>query len=144
MAAPTYTLRFVKDLHGDRVPKVVQLLAAANLETKKGTLLHMASGEVNAGGTSLVAAVGLAVAPTEAALSQGDPVMVELIAPGFLYEVTADADATSLAGFNGKTVDFNADGSLDVGDASNGSFSVLRVENSGLRAYGVFTVGAMF
>jgi hypothetical protein len=144
MPAPTYTWEFVADLMGDRVPKVTTLEATSGLLTKVGTLLIMSSGQVDEAGASVVAAIGLAGEEIAVAATAADPIKVELIAPGFLYKGTADADASSLAGFNGKLTDFNTDGSLDVGDTSGGSFSVLRTENSGLTVYGVFTVGAMF
>lgn len=144
MPAPTYTWQFVSDLQGDRIPKITTLEATSGLLTKVGTLLIMSSGQVDEAGASVVAAIGLAAEEISVAATAADPVKVELIAPGFLYKGTADADSSTLAGFNGKVVDFNTDGSLDFGDTSNGSFSVLRTENSGLTVYGVFTVGATF
>ena len=143
MAAPTYAWEFNCDLFGNRVPVITTLKASSGLSVKVGTLLIMSSGEVDEAGASVVAAVGLA-AEDIASATQGDPVKVELIAPGFVYKGTADADADALSGFAGKTIDFNTDGSLDVGDTSNGSFSVQRTEDSGLTVYGVFTVGALF
>lgn len=143
MPAPTYTWEFVADLMGDRVPKVVTLEATSGLYTKVGTLVIMSSGQVDEATGTVVAAVGLAAEEISNATA-ADPVKVELIAPGFLYKGTADADASALAGFSGKLGDFNSDGSLDVADTSGGSFSVLRTEDSGLTVYGVFTVGATF
>lgn len=135
MAAPTYKWEFVADLFGDRVPKVVTLEATANLETKVGTMVIGNAGQVDEAGNSVANIIGLAMEATAAALSAAAPIQVELLFPGALIKGTADADATSLAGFNGKTVDLNADGSLDVGDTAAGALSVYRVEDAGLTVY---------
>jgi len=144
MAAPTYVWSFAYDLWGDRTPKVTTLKASANLETKVGTLLIMASGEVDEATASVVGIIGLAMEKTAAALSAGDAIKVELIAPGMVIKGVADADADALAGFTGKTVDMNADGSLDVADVTNGSLTVHTTEDSGLTVYCTPTKGAMF
>lgn len=135
MAAPTYSWSFVCDLFGDRVPKVVTLEATASLETKVGTALIMSSGQVDEATASVVLFAGLAAEETAAALSAADPIKVYLIAPGMVIKGTADADASALSGFSGKTYDFNTDGSLDVGDSSGGCLSVWRTEDSGLTVY---------
>jgi len=135
MAAPVYAWDFVADLMGDRIPKIVVLEASANLETKVGTMVIQASGQVDEAGASVNNILGLAMEDTSAALSAGAPIQVALLFPGALIRGTADADATGLAGFNGKVVDLNADGSLDVGDTTNGALSVYRVENSGLTVF---------
>ena len=144
MAAPTYTWEFVCDLMGDRVPKVVTLEAAASLETKVGTLCIMSSGQVAACAGTDVLIVGLAAEATAAALSAADPIKVALLFPGAVIKGTADADASSLAGFAGKLVDMNTNGSLDVADSTNGSLAVWRTENSGLTVYCVVTKGALY
>ena len=143
MAAPTYTWEFVSDLFGDRVPKIVTMEASANLETKIGTALIMTSGRLDEATASVVTLFGLAAEATSAAASAADPIKVAVLFDGALIKGTADADASSLAGFNGKLGDFNTDGSLDVADASNGCLSVLRTEDSGLTVYCVATVGAI-
>jgi hypothetical protein len=130
MAAPAYTWEFVCDLWGDRVPKKVTLEATADLETKVGTLVFMSSGQVDNAGASAASLLGIAAEETAAALSAADPIQVYLIAPGMVIRGTADADASALQGFTNKTIDLNADGSLDVGDTSNGCLSVYRVNNS--------------
>lgn len=135
MAAPTYTWEFYTDLLGDRVPKIVTLEASANLETKVGTALIATGGQVDEATASVVLFLGLAAEATSAALSAADPIKVALIAPGMVIKGTADADASALAGFSGKTGDFNSDGSLDVADTSNGCLSVWRTEDSGLTVY---------
>lgn len=135
MAAPTYTWEFYCDLFGDRVPKIVTLEASANLETKVGTALIATSGQVDEATASVVLFLGLAAEATSAALSAADPIKVALIAPGMVIKGTADADASALAGFSGKTGDFNSDGTLDVADSTNGCLSVWRTENSGLTVY---------
>lgn len=144
MAAPTYTWEFAYDLFGDRVPKVVTLEASANLETKVGTLVISNSGQVDEAAASVVAILGLAAEATTAAATAADPIKVALLAPGMVIKGTADADASSLAGFSGKLVDLNSDGSLDVADTSNGSLSVHRVEDSGLTVYCVVSKSALF
>lgn len=130
MAAPANTWKFVKDLWGNRVPKVITLEAKASLETKVGTLVNIDSGQVAAAGVSHGSLLGLAMTATDAALDAGDAVKVAVIGEGMVIRGTADADATALAGFNGKTADTNANGSLDVADATNGALSVQRVNNA--------------
>jgi hypothetical protein len=58
-----------------------------------------------------------------------------MIRPGDVIKGTADADASALSGFSGKTGDFNADGSLDVVDDANGCLSVWRTEDAGLTVF---------
>lgn len=129
MAAPTYTWKFVYDLFGDRIPKRVTLEASASLETKVGTLVFMSSGQVDNASASVVSAIGLAAEATSAALSAADPIQVDIIAPGMVIRGTADADASSLQGFNGKKGDLNTNGSLDVADTTNGCLAVFRVND---------------
>ena len=135
MAAPTYTWEFVCDLFGDRVPKIVTLEASSNLETKVGTALIATGGQVDEATASVVLFLGLAAEATSAAATAGDPIKVALIAPGMVIKGTADADASALSGFSGKTGDFKSDGSLDVADTSAGCLSVWRTEDSGLTVY---------
>lgn len=145
MAAPAYTWEFVTDLFGgNRVPTVVTLEAAASLETKIGTLCSMSSGQVAAttDGTG-AAVIGLAAEKTAAALSAADPIKVAVLFPGAVIKGTADADSSSVAGFTSKTIDLNADGTLDPDDTTGGGLSVWRTENSGLTVYAVVTVGAI-
>lgn len=144
MAAPTYAWEFAYDLMGNRVPVQATLEASTNLETIEGTLVINNGGQVDEAGASVVTILGLAAEKTAAALTAGDPIKVSLLAPGMVIKGTADADATALAGFAGKTVDLNTDGSLDVADTTNGSLSVHRVENGGLTVYCVVTKGALF
>ena len=144
MAAPAYTWKFVYDLCGDRVPKVVTLEATANLETKIGTLLIMSSGQVDEAGNSAAEIIGLAMEATSAAATAADPIKVAIIAPGMVIRGTADADASALQGFTNKTIDTNADGSLDVADTSDGCLSVFRVNNAaGTEVDCVVTTGAL-
>lgn len=143
MAAPTYTWEFVEDLFGDRVPKIVTMEASTSLETKVGTALILTGGQLDEATTDVVTLFGLAAEATTAAATAGDPIKVEVLFDGALIKGTADADASTLAGFNGKLGDFNTNGSLDVADASNGCLSVLRTEDSGLTVYCVATVGAI-
>jgi len=143
MAAPTYTWSFQYDLFGDRVPKIVTLEASANLETKVGTALIATGGQVDEATASVVLFLGLAAEETAVALSAGDPIKVELIAPGMVIKGVADADASTLSGFSGKTTDFNSDGSLDFADTTNGCLSVLRTEDAGLTVYCVVNAAKM-
>ena len=135
MAAPTYTWEYVTNLYGMTPPAVATFEASANLETKQGTLLIMSSGAVDEATASVVTPIGLAAEATSAAASAGDAVRLYMLRPGDVIKGTADADASSLSGFSGKTVDFNSDGSLDVADTSNGCASVWKTENSGLTVY---------
>jgi len=143
MAAPTYTWEFVEDLFGDRVPKIVTMETSASVETKIGTALIITSGRLDEATGTVVKLFGLAAEKTSAATSAGDPLKVAVLFDGAVIKGTADADASSLAGFNGKLGDFNSDGSLDVADASDGCLSVMRTEDSGLTVYCVATVGAI-
>jgi hypothetical protein len=130
MAAPAYTWEFVYDLWGDRVPKKVTLEAVASLLVKEGNLVYMSSGQVEVAGASSTTLLGLAAETIDVAATAADPVDVYLLAPGMVIRGTADADASGLTGFGGKTQDLNADGSLDVADTSNGCLSVYRVNNA--------------
>jgi len=145
MAAPTYTWKFVGDLWGgDRVPVIQTFEATTNLLTKVGTLLVNNSGQVDEAGDSSAEIIGIAAEEISSAATAADPVRVWVIAPGMIIRGTADADASSLAGLNGKTIDTNSDGSLDVGDTSDGCLSVLRVNNSaGTEVDCIVTTGAM-
>jgi len=144
MAAPAYTWEFVYDITGDRIPKIITLEAAASLETLVGTLLVMSSGQVAAAGASSAEVIGLAVEATSAAATAADPVKVAVIAPGMVIRGTADADASALQGFTNKTIDTNADGSLDVADTTNGCLSVFRVNNAaGTEVDCLVTTGAL-
>ena len=144
MAAPAYTWEFVYDLCGDRTPKMVTLEATANLETKVGTLLVMASGQLDEATASAAEIIGIAAEATSAAATAADPIKIYIIAPGMVIRGTADADASALQGFTNKTIDVNSDGSLDVADTANGCLSVYRVNNSaGTIVDCVITTGAM-
>jgi len=143
MAAPTYTWQFVEDLFGDRVPKIVTMEASSNLETKVGTALIITSGQLDEATGTVVKLFGLAAEATSAAATAADPIKVEVLFDGALIKGKANADASALAGFNGKLGDFHTDGSLDVADTTDGCLSVLRTENSGLTVYCVCTVGAI-
>jgi len=144
MAAPTYTWEFAYDLFGDRVPKISTMVASASLETKIGTPLIMVSGEMDTPAGTDITFVGLAAEKTSAALDSGDPIKVALIGPGMVIKGTADADASALAGFAYKLVDFNTNGSLDTADTSGGGLAVHRTEDSGLTVYCLVSLGAMF
>ena len=144
MAAPTYTWKFVYDLYGNRVPKVVTLEATANLETKVGTLVIMNSGQVDEATATAVAIIGIAAEATSAAATAADPIKVYVIAPGMVIRGTADADASALQGFTSKLMDVNTDGSLDVADAAGGGLSVYRVNNAaGTEVDCLITLGAL-
>ena len=129
MPAPLYTWEFVYDLWGDRTPKKVTLEATASLLVKVGTLVFMSTGQVDNAGASSVSLLGIAAEEIDVAATAADPVDVFLIAEGMVIRGTADADASALQGFSGKTGDLNADGSLDVADTTNGCLSVFRVNN---------------
>lgn len=135
MAAPAYKWDWVTNLYGFGPPSLITLEAAASLETVVGTLVAMSSGQVAAAGASAASICGLAAEETAAALSAADPIRVYILRPGDVIKGTADADASALSGFAGKTQDLNADGSLDVGDTANGCFSVYRTEDSGVTVY---------
>ena len=127
MAAPTYTWRFVYDLWGDRVPKIITMEASASLETKVGTILFMTSGQLDNATDGSGTMIGLAAEATSAAASSGDPIRVELIAPGMVIRGTAGADASALTGFASKAQDIDSDQSLDVTDQTGGFLSVYRI-----------------
>jgi len=127
MAAPAYTWKFVYDLWGDRVPKLVTLEASASLETKVGTLLFMTSGQLDNCTDGTGTMIGLAAEATSAAASSGDPIRIELIAPGMVIRGTADASAAALTGFASKAQDIDSDQRVDVGDTSGGFLSVYRI-----------------
>lgn len=130
MAAPTYTWKFVYDLWGDRVPKRVTLEASASLETKVGTLLFMTSGQLDNATDGTGTIIGLAAEATSSAASSGDPILVDLIAPGMVIRGTAGADASALTGFASKSQDIDSDQSLDITDQTGGFLSVYRVNDA--------------
>jgi hypothetical protein len=144
MAAPTYTWEYVENLFGYGPPKVVTMGASTNLETKVGTALIMTGGELDEATATVVTLFGLAAEATTAAATSGDPIKVTVLRPGDVIKGTADANASTLSGFNGKLGDFNSNGSFDVADTSGGSLAVYRTEDSGLTVFCVPTVGAIF
>lgn len=144
MAAPTGVWEFVYDLFGTRVPQVATFEAAASLETLEGTLLVLTSGQAAAGVANLVNPVGLALEKTAAPLSAGAPIKVAIIAPGMVIKGKASADASALAGFNGKLSDVTSAGILDVADAANGCLAVHRVEDAGLTVFCTLSKHAAF
>jgi len=139
MTAPAYTWSFHCDLWGDRVPKVVTLEATTDLLTKVGTLVFMSSGQVDNAGDAASTLIGLAAEVISTAATAADPVKVALIAPGMVIKGTADADASTLSGFNGKLGDLNSDGSFDTADTTDGCLSVYRTEDSGITVYCTIT-----
>lgn len=144
MPAPEYTWEFVYDLTGDRVPVAVTLEATTGLLTKVGTLVIMNGGQVDEATASAAEVIGIAAEEISVAATAADPVKVHIIAPGMVIRGTADADASGLNGFNGKTIDVNTNGSLDVGDTTNGCLSVYRTNNSaGTEVDCVIASGAM-
>lgn len=144
MAAPAYTWKFDCDLFGDRVPKVVTLEAANGLETKVGTLVSMVSGQLAATTDGTGEKIfGLAAQATSAALSAGDPIKVEVLAPGMVIKGTAVDTAASTSGFTSKAQDLDADGRLDPDDVTGGGLSTWRTEDSGLTVYCVVCTGAI-
>jgi len=142
MAAPTYVWEYVTNIFGLEPPKTAVFEASSNLETKIGTALILTGGQLDEATASVVLFAGLAANATSVAATAGDLTKIYVIRPGDVIKGTADADATTLAGLSGKTGDFNADGSLNVADTTNGCLSVLRVENSGLTVYCLVTKSA--
>lgn len=144
MAAPAYTWKFDCDLFGDRVPKVVTMEAATSLETKVGTLLSMVSGQLAATTDGTGDKIfGIAAQATSAAATAGDPIKVEVLAPGMVIKGTAVDTAASTSGFTSKAQDLDADGRLDPDDTTGGGLSTWRTEDSGLTVYCVVCTGAI-
>ena len=127
MTAPTYTWKFVYDLWGDRVPKIVTLEATTDLLTHVGTLLFMTGGQVDNCTDGTGTMIGLAAEEISVAATAGDPVRVALIAPGMVIRGTAGADASALTGFASKSQDIDSDQSLDITDQTGGFLSVYRI-----------------
>jgi hypothetical protein len=144
MAAPTYTWEWIENLFGFGPPKIVTMEASSTLETKVGTALIITSGQLDEATATVVKLFGLAAEATAAAATAADPIKVAVLRPGDVIKGTADADASTLAGFNGVLGDFNTDGSLNVADATDGCLGVLRTEDSGLTVYCVASVGAIW
>jgi len=144
MAAPTYVWTYETNLFGLGPPVIATLEATSSLETKIGTLLIMSSGQVDEATASVVLPIGLAAEKTAAAATAADPIKVALLRPGDVIKGTSDADASTAAGFSGKTYDFNTDGSLDFADSSGGCASVWKTEDSGLTVYIVLSKLAAF
>jgi hypothetical protein len=127
MAAPTYTWSYVTNLYGLNPPTPMTAPASSNLETKVGTALIMTSGALDEATATVVLFAGLAAEATAAAATAGDPIKFYPIRPGDVIKGVSDADATNAIGFNGKTYDFNSDGSLDFSDTSGGCLSVWKL-----------------
>ena len=143
MAAPTYIWEYVTNLYGLNPPSPMTAPASANLETKVGTALIITSGALDEATASVVLFAGLAAEATSAAASAGDPIKFYPIRPGDVIKGTADADASSLIGFSGKTGDFNTDGSLDVADTSAGCLSVWKTGSANTEVYCVVNAAKM-
>lgn len=135
MAAPTYVWEYVTNLYGLNPPTAITGTASANLETKVGTALIMTSGALDEATASVVLFAGFAAQATSAAASAGDPIKFYPYRPGDVWKGTADADASSLINFNGKTGDFNTDGTLDVADTTNGCLSVWKIGSANTEVY---------
>lgn len=135
MAAPTYTWSYITNLYGLAPCTTITGNASANLETKVGTALIMTSGALDEATASVVLFAGFAAEATTAAASAGDPIKFYPYRPGDVWKGTADADATTLINFGGKLVDFNSDGSLDVGDTTNGCLSVWKIGDANTEVY---------
>jgi hypothetical protein len=135
MAAPTYTWSYVTNLFGFAPPTPITAPASSNLETKVGTALIITSGALDEATASVVLFAGIAAEATSAAATAGDPIKFYPYRPGDVYKGTADADASSLIGFSGKTGDFNSDGSLDVADTSAGCLSVWKIGDTNTEVY---------
>jgi hypothetical protein len=145
MASPTYTWEFNCDLFGgNRVPTVATFEATSGMYCKVGTLMSMVSGQVlpTTDGTG-DKAFGLAQEVIDVAANAADPVKIAVLFPGAVIKGTADADASSVAGFTSKAIDLNSDGTLDHDDTTGGGLSVWRTEDSGLTVYAIVTVGAI-
>lgn len=135
MAAPTYTWSYVTNLYGFPPPTTMTHAASSNLETKVGTALIITSGALDEATASVVLFAGFAAEATSAAATAGDPIKFYPYRPGDVWKGTADADASSLIGFSGKTIDFNSDGSLDVGDTSAGCLSVWKIGDANTEVF---------
>ena len=144
MAAPTYTWEFNSDLFGDRVPKVATFEMTASAYCKIGTLMSMVSGQVlpTTDGTGQYI-IGLAAEEISVAASSGDPVKIQIIAPGMVIKGKAVDTAASVSGFTSKAIDVDSDGRLDPDDVDGGGLSVWRTEDAGLTVYCLVTTGAI-
>lgn len=143
MAAPTYPWEYVTNLYGLNPPTPITGTASANLETKVGTALIWTSGALDEATASVVLFAGFAAQATSAAASAGDAIKFYPYRPGDVYKGTADADASSLINFSGKTGDFNSDGSLDVADSTNGCLSVWKIGSANTEVYVVVNSAKM-
>ena len=141
MAAPAHTWEFAYDLYGNRTPIKTTLKATANMETKVGTLLGAGTARATVAGNSFTSCLGLAAEATDGSTDKAadDPIEVYILAPGMVIKGTADADATALAGFSHKRVDFNAAGDLDVGDTTGGCATVHKIGSVNTEVYVMFT-----
>jgi len=144
MAAPTYIWEYVTNLFGLGPPSVVCLEATTDLMVKVGTLCVMASGQVDEATADVLLPIGLAAEVIDVAAVAKDPVKIYALRPGDVIKGTADADASALSGFSGKTMDLNTDGSLDVADTAGGCLSVYRTEDAGLTVFCVLSKLAAF
>lgn len=135
MAAPTYTWEYVTNLYGFPPPTPITGTASADLETKVGTALIWTSGALDEATASVVTFAGFAAEATDGKLGAGEPIKFYPYRPGDVWKGTADTDASSLVNFNGKTIDFNTDGSLDVNDTAAGCLSVWKIGDANTEVY---------
>jgi hypothetical protein len=103
----------------------------ASLDTKVGTMLFMNSGQVDNCTDGTGTFFGLAAEEVTSATT-GDPIKVEIIAPGMVIRGTSNADASSVTGFASQAQDIDAAQNMDMTntDTTGGFLSVYRVNNS--------------
>lgn len=130
--------RFVRDEFGDRTPKVGWFPVATTQTLYRGDLVYLSSGQVTIAGNSQTTVLGIMHEDSILA-DAGDLVPVEIAAPGFVYNATADADATSYV-LTAKVFDINATTqTVDVGDNSGGCILIRELADSTTNVNIMFT-----
>jgi hypothetical protein len=131
--------KFVKDLFGHRGAPIIAEFPVATAQTLlKGDLVFLSSGQVTIAGASTVSVLGI-MAEDSAGAAAGTLVKVLVAAPGYVFNATADADATSHV-LATKKYDINATTqTVDVGDNANGCIIILELADSTTNVNIMFT-----
>lgn len=110
---------------GNQVPVIKPFPVAATQTLEDGDLVVLAGGKITKAAASVAAPFGVC-AHSSANAAVDTPVKVAVIQPGQVWRAVADADASSVV-LGAKTIDINADQTVDVGDTANGSIFVVEL-----------------
>lgn len=137
------SFKFLKMIDGSQgTPAWIELPVATTQTLTVGELVILSSNQVATASASVAAPLGV-MAEDSSGATAGTLVKLYPILPGQVWRATADAAATAAVLGNG-TYDINSDGTVDVGDASNGAILILRTRDSSTDIEVTFTKGVFF